>query len=75
MPEYNIKLKIKKNTALVFPGICSHKINEVTSGSRKVMITFFCNEIEGKTKNNNMYTVKSDFFKDKNISYSNIYPF
>ena len=72
--EYNLKIKPKKNTAIVFPGICSHMINSVLKGERKVIITFFCNEIEGKTKDNPQYKVKSDFFKENEIEYSNIYP-
>ena len=75
LPEYNFKIKPKANCALIFPGISSHKINEVTKGMRKVIITFFCSEIEGKTKNNPLYSVKSDFYKDKKIEYSDIYPF
>lgn len=74
LPEYGLKIKPKKNTAFVFPGICSHKVNEVTKGNRRTMITFFCNEIEGKTKDNNNYKVQSNFFEENNIVYSNIYP-
>lgn len=74
LPEYNFKIKPKANSALIFPGICSHKVNPVTKGSRKAIISFFCSEIEGKTKDNTAYTVKSDFFKDNNIQFSEIYP-
>ena len=74
LPEYNFKIKPKANCALVFPGISTHKVNQVTKGTRKVIITFFCSEIEGKTKNNSTYSVKSDFFRDHEIKYSNIYP-
>ena len=74
LPEYNLKIKPEKNSAIIFPGICSHKVNTILSGKRKVIITFFCSEIEGKTKNNNNYKVKSDFFKENNIKYSDIYP-
>jgi len=74
LPEYNLKIKPKANCALIFPGICSHKVNQVTNGSRRVIITFFCSEIEGKTKDNPTYSVKSDFFKENNVTYSEIYP-
>jgi len=74
LPEYNFKIKPKANSAIIFPGICSHKVNPVTKGSRKAVITFFCSEIEGKTKDNTAYTIKSDFFKDNNIQFSEIYP-
>lgn len=74
LPEYHLKLKPKKNTALIFPGICSHKVNSVTKGSRKTMISFFCSEIEGKTKDNSFYKVKSNFFEENNIEFSKIYP-
>jgi len=75
LPEYNFKIKPKANCALIFPGICSHKVNQVTAGSRRVIITFFCSEIEGKTKDNPTYSVKSDFFKENKIEYSKIYPY
>ena len=74
LPEYNFKIKPKANSALIFPGICSHKVNQVTKGSRKVIITFYCSEIDGKTKNNSLYTVKSNFFKENDVNYSEIYP-
>jgi prolyl 4-hydroxylase len=74
LPEYNFKIKPKANCALIFPGICSHKVNQVTNGSRRVIITFFCSEIEGKTKDNPTYAVKSNFFKENNVVYSEIYP-
>ena len=74
LPEYNFKIKPKANCALIFPGICSHKVNQVTNGSRRVIITFFCSEIEGKTKDNPTYAVKSNFFKEHDVEYSDIYP-
>lgn len=74
LPEYNFKVKPKANTALIFPGISTHKVNQVTKGTRKVIITFFCSEIEGKTKDNSTYTVKSDFFRENGVQYSNIFP-
>jgi prolyl 4-hydroxylase len=74
LPEYNFKIKPKANCALIFPGICSHKVNRVTNGSRRVVITFFCSEIDGKTKENPTYAVKSNFFKDHDVKYSEIYP-
>jgi prolyl 4-hydroxylase len=72
--EYGLKIKPQANSAIVFPGISTHKVNEVTKGSRQVIISFFCSELEGKTKNNPSYTLKSNFFKDRQITYSNIYP-
>jgi hypothetical protein len=72
--EYGLKIKPKKNSALVFPGICSHLVNKVTDGSRKVIISFFCNERVGKEYKNKLYRVKSNFFKERNIKYSKIYP-
>jgi prolyl 4-hydroxylase len=74
LPEYNFKIKPKANCALIFPGISSHKVNQVTKGTRRVIITFFCSEIEGKTKNNCNYQVKSHFFKQHNIKYGPIFP-
>ena len=74
LPEYNFKIKPKANCAIIFPGICSHKVNQVTNGSRRVIITFFCSEIEGKTKDNPTYAVKSNFFKGHDVKYSEIYP-
>ena len=73
-PEYNLKLKLKKNSALIFPGICTHKVNEVTKGSRKAMISFLCSEIEGKTKGVDNYKIKSNFFDERKVKYSPIYP-
>lgn len=74
LPEYNFKIKPKANSALIFPGISTHKVNQVTKGSRKAIITFFCSEIEGKTKDNSQYSVKSHFFKQHDIQYGPIYP-
>lgn len=74
LPEYNFKIKPKANSALIFPGISSHKVNQVSKGTRKVIITFFCNEIEGDKQRNTMYSVKSNFFRDHQIQYSDIYP-
>jgi len=74
LPEYNFKIKPKANCALIFPGICSHKVNQVINGSRRVIITFFCSEIEGKTKDNPTYAVKSNFFKENQVQNSEIYP-
>ena len=68
-PEYGIKIKPKANTAIIFPGISTHQVLTVTKGSRMAMITFFVN---GKTKP--IYKIKSHFFDDKNIKYSDIYP-
>ena len=74
LPEYNCKIKPKPNSAVVFPGISSHKVNQVTKGTRKVIITFFCSELEGKTKNNCNYSVKSHFFKQHGVKYGPIFP-
>ena len=74
LPEYNFKIKPKANSALVFPGISSHKVNQVTKGQRRVIITFYCSEIEGKTKDNSLYTVKSHFFKQHGVKYGPIFP-
>jgi len=75
LPEYNFKIKPKANSAIVFPGISSHKVNQVTKGSRKVVITFYCSEIKGKTGYNSQYAViKSHFFKQHDVQYGPIYP-
>ena len=34
--EYNLSIKPKANTAFVFPGICSHKVNTLLSASQKI---------------------------------------
>lgn len=57
-PEYNIKLKPKANTVIIFPGSYSHKVHPITKGKRMALISFLCKEIEGKTKNNPTYMVK-----------------
>jgi prolyl 4-hydroxylase len=75
LKEYGLRIKPKANSALIFPGICSHQVEKVTSGSRKVIISFYCSEIDGKTKDNNMYTVKSDYFKEQGVQLSSTYPF
>ena len=74
LPEYGLSIKPKANCALIFPGICSHKVERVTRGSRQAIISFFCSEIKGKTLGNDMYTVTSDYFQEKGIQYSDIYP-
>lgn len=74
LPEYNFKIKPKANCALVFPGISSHKVNQVTKGARRVIITFFCSELDGKTKGNSNYAVKSHFFEQHNVKYGPIFP-
>ena len=74
LPEYNFKIKPKANSALIFPGISSHKVNQVTKGTRRVIITFYCSEIEGKTKNNSNYSVKSHFYEQHGVKYSPIFP-
>lgn len=72
--EYGLKIKPKKNTAFVFPGICTHKVNTVTKGSRLTIITFYCSELEDKTKGNSMYTVKSNFYDENKVEFSSIFP-
>ena len=57
-PEYNIKLKPKANTVIIFPGSYSHKVQPITKGKRMALISFLCKEIEGKTKNNPTYMLK-----------------
>jgi prolyl 4-hydroxylase len=74
LPEYNFKIKPKANSALIFPGISSHKVNEVTKGARRVIITFYCSELDGKTKNNCNYTVKSHFYEQHGVKYGPIFP-
>ena len=44
LPEYGLKIKPKVNTVVIFPGILSHQVLEITKGSRMAVITFFCNE-------------------------------
>ena len=74
LPEYNEYIKPKANSAIVFPGICSHQVMPITNGSRKTIISFFCNKKENDSYNNERYRVKSNFFKEHNIEYSLIYP-
>jgi len=74
LPEYNFKIKPKANSALIFPGISSHKVNQVTKGCRRVIITFYCSEIEGKTKNNCNYSVKSHFYDQHDVKYGSVFP-
>jgi len=57
--EYNIKLKPKANTAIIFPGTYSHTVLPVTQGKRMTIISFLCKEVENKTKNNPQYMVKN----------------
>ena len=56
--EYGIKLKPEANTAVVFPGIYTHKVHPVYEGKRYAVITFLCKEVEGKTKDSPQYMVK-----------------
>lgn len=69
LPEYGIKIKPKANTAIIFPGISTHQVLEVTKGSRMTIISFFVN---GDLKPH--YKMKSHFFDERDIKYSNIYP-
>ena len=68
LPEYDIKVKPKANTAIIFPGISAHQVLEVTEGSRMAVITFFSSGSKER------YRMKSHFFDEKNVQYSNIYP-
>ena len=69
LPEYGIKMKPKANTAFIFPGISTHQVLPVTNGSRMTIITFFVN---GSIKP--QYKMKANFYKDKNITESEVYP-
>ena len=71
----NKSLKPKANTAIVFPGICSHQVNPIISGSRKTIITFFCTEKPNDPESNEVNRVKSNFFIERNIQNSLVYPF
>ena len=75
LPEYNISLKPKANTAIVFPGICTHQVNPITSGSRKTIITFFCTEKPDDPQANERNRVKSNFFIERKVENSLVYPF
>jgi hypothetical protein len=66
--EYGFSIKLKKNSALIFPGICSHEVSPITSGSRMVIVTFFT------TKELPAYKVKSNYFDDKELTYSQVNP-
>lgn len=68
LSEYDMKIKPKANTAIIFPGISSHQVLTVTKGSRMAMITFFSNS----TKQH--YKMQANFYKDKNVEFSKIYP-
>ena len=68
LSEYDIKLKPKANTAIIFPGISSHQVLTVTKGSRMAMITFFCDSKKQQ------YKMQANFYKDKNVEFSKIYP-
>lgn len=65
-PEYNIKLKPPKNAAVIFPGILSHGVLDVTKGNRMSLITFFT------TKEVESYRITNNFFDG--ITYSNVFP-
>lgn len=69
LPEYDTKIKPKANTAIIFPGISSHKVLEVTKGNRMAIITFFV------TKDDLKYNMKEHFFDDRQVEYSEIFPF
>jgi len=56
--EYQQKLKLKRNSAVVFPSSFLHQVHPTTKNNRMVMITFICKEVEGKTKNNPLYEMK-----------------
>lgn len=75
LPEYHVSLKPKANTAIVFPGICSHQVNPIISGSRKTIITFFCTKKLDDPESNKRDRVKSNFFTERKVENSLIYPF
>ena len=75
LPEYDISLKPKANTAIVFPGICSHQVLPITKGSRKTIITFFCTEKPDDPHANERNRVKSNFFIERKVENSLVYPF
>lgn len=68
LSEYDMKIKPKANTAIIFPGISSHQVLSVTKGSRMAMITFFCDSTKEK------YKMQANFYKDKKVEFSKIYP-
>lgn len=68
LPEYDIKVKPKANTAIIFPGISAHQVLEVTKGSRMAVITFFSSDLKER------YRMKSHFFDERDVQYSNVYP-
>lgn len=69
LSEYDMKIKPKANTAIIFPGISSHQVLKVEKGSRMAMITFFTdNDVRKRDK------MKANFYKDKNVEFTKIYP-
>lgn len=64
-PEYNTDvLSIPKYGAVVFPGALFHQVNEIASGSRYVIISFFFGEAEAAVKEDSeryRFTVKRNF--------------
>ena len=68
LPEYDMKIKPKANTAIIFPGISAHQVLPVTKGVRMAVITFFSSNAKEQ------YKMLSHFYDDKNVQYSNIYP-
>ena len=75
LPEYDRKIKPKANSAIVFPGICSHQVMPITCGSRKTIITFFCTEKPNEHASNDRNKLKSNFFKERKVENSLVYPF
>ena len=75
LPEYNLKLKPKANSVIIFPGICSHKVLEVTKGTRRVIISFLCNDLDDDMVNHDQYKMKSNFYDERKVNFSKIYPF
>ena len=50
-PEYNAKvLCVPKYGAVIFPGSLFHQVNEIGSGNRYVIISFFFGEAEAIEK-------------------------
>lgn len=63
-PEYNTDvLNVPKYGAVIFPGSLFHQVNEIGSGNRYVIISFFFGEAEASVKQDSeryRFTVKRD---------------
>ena len=47
----------------------------ITCGSRKTIITFFCTEKPNEYATNERNKLKSNFFKERKVENSLVYPF